>query len=132
MFIGYIPSFAFADSDVTTVLDDLHKDETFNIDDYPGNYCMRCKTRDEAEKFMSYLDNVGRTWKSGRRYSDRTYAATLCSDIAFYFNKGTVGNVTSAYRDDRYIVLEFSDFISTENSEKTTISLEEIFSYKGV
>lgn len=49
---------------------------TFNLNDYKGEYVMRCKTKEEAESFCRFLHQNGRKWSSGDSYlesADGTY-----------------------------------------------------------
>ena len=38
---------------------------TYDIKEYEGNFCMHCRTLEEARTFLRYLHSVGRKWISG-------------------------------------------------------------------
>lgn len=83
----------------------------FNIEDYPGNYAMHCKTFIEAKSFLAYLNGVGRTWNGGGSYIGREQWRNNHQEKTCYaFNEGRYTN-KEWYEDNGYIVLEWSDFM---------------------
>lgn len=42
----------------------------FDITQYKGKYVMHCKTREDAQTFLEFLANLGRTWCDGASYLD--------------------------------------------------------------
>lgn len=82
----------------------------FNIEDYPGNYAMHCKTFIEAKSFLAYLNGVGRTWCGGSSYIGREQWHNHEENTAYAFNEGKyIG--ADWYKDNGYTVLEWSDFM---------------------
>ena len=45
----------------------------FNINDFPGAYCMYCRIQEEVSKFCSYMHAIGRTWFGGESYESDTH-----------------------------------------------------------
>lgn len=83
----------------------------FNIEDYPGNYAMHCKTFIEAKSFLAYLNGIGRTWNGGSSYIGREQWRNSHEEKTCYaFNEGRYTN-KEWYEDNGYTVLEWSDFM---------------------
>lgn len=80
----------------------------FDIKNFPGKYVMQCETEKEAEEFLSYLDGIGMTWKSGFRYTD-TYWHHYKSRTCYDFNAGQC-SPTEYYLRHGYKILKWSDF----------------------
>lgn len=79
----------------------------FNIDDYPGNYAMHCKTKEQAIVFFHYLDSVGKTWCDKGSYVDEYDHKDVypCYD----FNRGYRGSVDT-FINHHFTILSFDDF----------------------
>lgn len=85
----------------------------FNIENYPGNYVMHCKTREEVESFCKYLNSRG-----FRTCTCSPYRANYLWDMygetaAFSFNKGCYCEV-EYYRksSENFTILEWEDFMN--------------------
>lgn len=87
--------------------------------------CMHCRTEEEANTFLAFLDSIGRRWSSGDSYLSES---NFCSygDVCYYFNKGLYGDAQRARKRGR-TVLEFSDFLVEDELEKDDTSLNEFF-----
>jgi len=83
----------------------------FDINKYPGNYVMHCKTEEEAESFCRYLNENGRKWGDGHSYIDRTHYSEYKSETAYNFNNGTFCNC-DFYIYYNYTILEWSDYMA--------------------
>lgn len=82
----------------------------FNINDYPGNYVMHCKTEEEDRSFREYLHSVGRKWSSGNSYLTKTYWNVNREYTCYRFNSDEYGDI-HYYRRTDYTILEWSDFM---------------------
>ena len=83
----------------------------FDINKYPGNCVMHCKTEEEAKTFCQYLNEHGRTWGNGHRYIDRTNYSYHGSETAYNFNSGCYTNC-DFYRREGFTILEWSDYMA--------------------
>lgn len=85
----------------------------FNIDDYNDSYVMHCPTEEAADIFLSYLDSIGKQWRTGKRYIEYTNWLAYNSETCYRFTQGTFGSL-SKYLSEEWlgvkIVLEFNDF----------------------
>ena len=77
----------------------------FNPDDFPGNIVIQTTSREEYNKLARALDNAGRRWCTGLRYTDFFPEHLYCID----FNTGHQSS-TPAYQNLGYIVLSLDDF----------------------
>lgn len=83
----------------------------FNIDDYPGDYAMHCKTLREARSFLAHLVSLGRTWNGGESYLGcANWSDKHEEETAYAFNEGRYANF-EWYKNHGYQILEWSDFI---------------------
>ena len=83
----------------------------FNIEDYPGNYAMHCKTLREAKRFLAHLTSIGKAWNGGDSYIGREHWLGANEENTGYeFNAGRYGNI-EFYNTHGYTVLEWSDFM---------------------
>jgi hypothetical protein len=74
-----------------------------------SKYAMRCRTREEANIFLTYLHEHGRRWCTGKHYkNNKIFWDDYRNNTCYYFNKGTYGSYLNATRQD--LVLEFSNF----------------------
>ena len=100
----------------------------FNFDDYRGRgkqYAMRCRNREEAEIFLTYLDSLGKRWSSGRSYLDLKYSWSPFTPC-YIFKQGLrcedgMSHIT---------YLEFSDFDwgdADDVPDKIEIAFEDLF-----
>ena len=94
----------------------------FNIDNYPGNYCMHCATKEEALEFLQYLDSVGRTWNGGDSYLSFSNYNMYGNETVYHFNEGTCGDRDYALLSN-CIILEWS---LCKTSRERTAKLSEV------
>lgn len=80
----------------------------FDISEYHGRYAMHCSTREDAETFLNFLQNIGKRWCDGTKYSHTNYESYE-ERTAYAFNEGKFGT-DSWYKEHSYTVLEFEDF----------------------
>ena len=81
--------------------------EKFEILDHKKPYSgMLCVTEEEAAVFSLYLDDCGRKWASGARYTDLSYGVKD-RGITFLFNRGEYSRMALA---SRYEILQFADY----------------------
>jgi hypothetical protein len=85
----------------------------FNIDDYKGKYVMHCKTEEEANDFLDYLDSIGKKWCSGRSYLCNTCWHYYTTDTIYNFNTDSYCDIKCA-KQHHYTILEWSDFMNKE------------------
>ena len=87
----------------------------FNLDNYKAkNYCMHCKTMEEAENFCQVLNENRRTWTTGQKYINHTNWDVYRDKTVYYFNKGTFDRVLFA-QNTSGIILEWSDFMENKD-----------------
>ncbi len=91
----------------------------FNINNYKGKYVMHCKTEEEANNFLAYLDSVGRKWCTGESYKNRTSYDMYEEDTCYYFNEGSYCNI-DWFRENNYTILEWSDFMEFTKEDLRT------------
>ena len=94
----------------------------FNPNDFQGKIVMRIRSRKEYNQLAKVLDDAGRRWCTGHRYSEcfpSNFEVNCCVD----FNTGRQGPMSSC-KNDGYIVLEWDDF-EHENTLMTTFNIEE-------
>lgn len=82
----------------------------FDINNYKGKYAMHCKTEEEAIDFCKYLNSIGKTWLLGESYLKKNNYHHYKANTAYNFNEGLFADV-SWYKNDEYIILEWSDFM---------------------
>lgn len=86
---------------------------------------MHCRTEYEANTFLIALSRLGRTWSTGRKYTEYNYFEDFKEDTVYYYNNGTYGNIVRA--DRRATIFEFSDYnwdIYEDNYELSDGDLE--------
>ena len=82
----------------------------FDISQYAGQNCaMHCPNREDAEIFLSHLQNLGRTCCDGQGYDKRLNFGRYKHRTGYAFNEGRYGTIEWCI-DNNYIVLEFEDF----------------------
>lgn len=81
----------------------------FNIEQYSGNFAMHCKTREDAEIFLSALAESGRSWGSGKSYKRISYYDNYKEQTCYAFNIGQFGQIDT-YVDLGFTILEFDSF----------------------
>lgn len=87
-----------------------------------GVYVMSCETEDEIDLFSRMLDDDGRKWQTGERYTNLKYDVSH----GFVFNQGAC--VSKPYTDrEVFTVLRFSDF---NNSSKAVYENNDTAAYE--
>ena len=97
----------------------------FNINNYKGNYVMHCKTEEEATDFCNYMHNIGRRWCSGESYLNRTCWDWYQKNTAYNFNGNSYANV-KFYIENKYTILEWSDFMKKKEFTKADLKTGDI------
>lgn len=85
----------------------------FNLEKYKGNYCMHCKTYEEAKDFCKFLHKNGRKWNGEDSYLLRNYWDIYRENTVYYFNEDTYSDLNYA-RKENYKILEWSDYMNKE------------------
>lgn len=100
--------------------------DRFCIDDYDGNYCMHCKTKEQALTFLDYLDSVGKTWSNGDSYLKADLWDDYGKETVYYFFDGTYGEVSDCFGET---ILEFEEFDWSEEELhiEQTMSFDDLF-----
>lgn len=80
----------------------------FDITAYQGKYAMNCKTKEEAQIFLEFLANIGRTWCDGQSYTS-LLNYNYDGQTAYAFNEGRYGR-TDRQEAHGYKVINFEDF----------------------
>jgi hypothetical protein len=82
----------------------------FDIDKYKGRYVMLCETEEEAKDFCNFLHSIGRTWLTGKPYSEeKNYL--FYQKTVYYFNDGQHGSLYYAKKEG-YTVLKWRDYMN--------------------
>jgi len=87
----------------------MEVDMKFKFEDYKGNYCMHCKTEEEAIEFCKLMHENGRTWRNGNSYLEKTERETFKDKTCYCFNDDTYIDLNYASSHD-FKILEWSDF----------------------
>lgn len=96
----------------------------FDINQYNEEYAMHCKTEDEANFFLKYLDSLGMKWCSGQRYIENTNYKDYRNKTCYCFKDGSYSNY-DYFRDEGYVILEFEDFEWDGYTDELEIASEE-------
>ena len=103
----------------------------FNINDYnnDGKYVMRCKTEEEANIFLEYLDSLGLKWRGGRSYLDKNNWREYREDTCYNFASGTYGD-KDYFVNDGYEILECKNFIFNDGfkNEENDVEFQKFIS----
>ena len=86
----------------------------FNIEDYDETYVMHCKTEEDANEFLEYLDSLGFTWGNGTSYIGRNRWHEYGENTYYRFMANSYGSLDYA-RQQGYKILEFDDFVFYED-----------------
>ncbi len=86
------------------------KKPRFHLEDWPGDVAMHCPEEWQAEKFCELLDDAGRKWCDGGKYSEYTGWENDEGQTCYIFNKGLYADLNYCSHYDYYKILEFSDF----------------------
>lgn len=81
----------------------------FDITQYQGEVAMHCKTREEAQVFLEFLHQIGKSWCNGENYSKYTHYNDYEEQTTYSFNNGKYGGL-NWFIDHGYTILEFEDF----------------------
>ena len=92
----------------------------FDFEKWKNQYVvMHCKTEEEAKAFCKEMHEAGLTWCIGDKYSEFTYFDEYKQNTCYHFNKGVYGDL-EYYKNKGFIILEYSDYMDTENDMKET------------
>ena len=87
----------------------------FNVHDYPHDkYVMNCKTEEEANIFLEYLDSEGFRWRGRDSYLSRNNWKEYEEDTCYNFTVGTYGD-KDYFVDAGYEILECENFIFNDD-----------------
>ena len=101
----------------------------FDINAYCDRTVMHCKTEEESIYFTKYLNSLGRSWRTGKSYAERTNWRTYYENTCYLFQQDMFADLPF-YAKQGYHILEFTDFewdgfvdseeigVSSEDSEK--------------
>lgn len=81
-----------------------------NLEDYKGKYAMHCHDLDSANLFCDFLNENGRCWESGEKYTTYSPFVYFKDKTVYLFNKGLYGDIETA-KYYGYTILEIEDFI---------------------
>lgn len=109
----------------------------FDVNDYKGTYYMHCKTKEESDIFLEYLNSLGRKWVDGESYlSPGIYGTRYGKHVydCYNFNCGQIsseGIIKDLNLDNR--ILEFSEFDweGYDYDDDYEISNDDIFDFIG-
>lgn len=92
----------------------------FDINNYPGEYVMHCRTEEEAKIFLKYLDSIGKKWRDGCSYLERTCFNAFKDCTCYCFNEDGYCDLSWAF-DGGYGILRFEDFDWSEIKKQNKI-----------
>lgn len=98
----------------------------FRLADYQGDYVMNCRTEEEAKVFCKFLDDNGRKWCSGKKYTEYVGWKEYQWETCYHFNEGTRSYIGLMY-STRNKILNFSDF----DWKKRTFEVGKKYRYVG-
>ncbi len=87
-----------------------------------SDVAIHCKTEEEANVLLSYLNSIGRTWKSGDSYIERNSYKLYGHETCYSFNAGMYGPL-SWYQQHNWTVYEFDDFFGDDFLDKPEINM---------
>ena len=97
----------------------------FDFEKWKNQYVvMHCKTEEEAKAFCKEMHEAGLKWWNDSPYikddgvTDDEWS-TYKEDTCYNFNEGFYG-VLEYYKNKGFIILEYSDYMNTENDMKET------------
>ncbi len=93
----------------------------FNFEDYKGKYVMHCKTEEEAIDFCKTMHNNGMKWVGRQSYLYNNEWDVLRENTCYNFNNDSYSPV-SYYKNNGYVILEWSDFMSDKSKYLLTIN----------
>lgn len=85
----------------------------FDINNYKGKVVMHCKTEEEANNFLVYLDSIGKKWAGGQSYLGNNFWHIYTINTIYDFNTDSYCDISWAKRY-HYKILEWSDFMNKE------------------
>lgn len=96
----------------------------FDINNYSNMYVMHCKTEDEANMFLEFLDSIGMMWSDNGSYLSRNKYGCYFDKTCYNFWNGEFCYL-DYYKSQGCTILEFSNFewddepleVSTDDSD---------------
>lgn len=102
----------------------------FNINKYRGGqYRMHCKTIEEAETFLIYLNELGKCWCNGDAYVEQTHYEDYGDKTVYYFNTGKYGNIDKALTPMYVIEFDMFDWSGLDLTPPTSRDAAKIDSF---
>lgn len=98
----------------------------FDWDDFrdiENKIVVHCKTEKEAINFCKHMNEHGFKWGNGESYLEFTHYCKYGKDTC-YFSNGCFCDY-KYYDNQRYKILEWSDYMKTENNEFTKTDLKD-------
>lgn len=103
----------------------------FDINNYQGKYVMHCKTEEEAKTFCEYLDSIGKRWcYTNERYPANTKWNMTRDRTCYNFNDDMYCDI-DWYREHKYTILEFSDFLWSNEFTKDDLKDGMVVEYRS-
>ena len=82
----------------------------FELEKYKnGKYAMHCDTVEKANIFLNFLDENGKIWASGNKFTEYSLWEFYKEDTCYDFN-AKMFSYLGFYRENFYTILEFDDF----------------------
>lgn len=88
----------------------------FDLSDYKSpRYVMVCQTKAEVDEFSEVLNNAGRKWASGNKYTELHYYNDIPEGgCAFIFNCGVrCGKTLQSLNNIGYHIMYWRDFTAS-------------------
>lgn len=103
----------------------------FRVDEYDSSYVMHCKSQEQADIFITYLNDLGMCWNSGRPYMNDSRWSDESGGTCYRFRMGVMSCYNNYYRDPCIKILKFDDFDWGEEYSVVNqrISFEEAMGY---
>lgn len=89
----------------------------FEPEAYGNLDCMSFNNREECDAFSEYLDSIGKRWRSGERYTERSYFSAY-EDVVYYFNSGSYGSMERA-TEAGLTILNYDWFCYGDDDERS-------------
>lgn len=86
--------------------------EQFNIENYPTNTVMHCKTEEDAKIFLEFLDSLGMHWIDREKgsYLTETHWNRYGENTCYNFMRGSFSDIDH-YKMHGFSILEFEDYV---------------------
>jgi len=100
----------------------------FDINHYDDMYVMHCKTEEEADIFLEFLDSLEMMWRDNSSYLSFNAYQEYDDRTCYCFWRGEYCGL-DYYKSNEYIVLEFSDFEWDEPLEVSEDDADAFFGF---